>query len=941
MIEFTCPDCGKFYSFSERFAGRRMVCADCKNNITVPESSTITQTTPPPAPSSLSSVPPPFISPSHSDLEMTTSGGNVDVAQENSDISIVSSDAETALLAAVFTDKIQDKRAANARAKIPPPTPKIKTTETVPDKKFISRERIIIVTIMLIFLGAAIYFIFLFDWLGPDSRVDLLRQLEERRIKTTIAIGNKDSETEALRVRSLGSWASTCDAIDAFIMTIGEIDIKNRDVLEIDWNIALDAINESGKQQLAAIRDEIKESIPAAETNLSKLKLRAVEDAAKAEADELATDTAIKDAINLRAELQFYETEITKLKQQIAALPQERPAVTFPVFDKAAVKPRDDNARLDNDWTEEYYNQFKFLTAHQDKYFTSFDGMRRLFGNRSLRITLIERAPITISFPDSNRTKNELRISRTFSFAMRFPDLTDAIMVGEERDTGQFREIQIRFRNNAGHIDFRTKSREYCDALFYSGRGKFIAVDFSLEGDEFWSRSDNFDKVKLSGIIGQKEKRELTDEEIKAMINEAQASELDREAAVLAFFNQVDRVEFRLIPASNRTTFWIDGIAISDNLERTKIDLARANSLKREMQEVERENRRQRRQRSVFNSLSRIKGFQNWQQPEQPEIDPNSLETGVDQNISYDSDKNLPSNKTTNPQKTTAANSGNKNKENKPAVAANDRDVLGKSKEVFFKWVIDDAKGRIKANYGGRVFTFGHGAKIPDGVEGYEIEQISISNFPITKRQLDRIVEFKSLKRLELSGVGLRNSDVVKLSVLDSLETLNLANNQLTFEALLALKVLRKLRELDVSKMRTSVNGIDSLSVFRGLVSLNLSDSGFESTDLNYCITLAELEVLNLSGTKVGDSVTKIMPMLGKLRDVNLSRTRISNSAINSLITHAGIEVLRLDATDLDDNCLDAIGKIKNLKSVSAKKTKITNNGIKQKLNNTKIKFDL
>ncbi|MDR2644219.1 MAG: hypothetical protein LBC74_15665 [Planctomycetaceae bacterium] len=938
MIEFTCPDCGKFYSVSERFAGRRMVCADCKNNITVPESSTIQ--TPPPTSVSPPSLP---VSPLFSNFELESSPDKVDFEQQPAEEIITPDAAETALLAAVFTDKMQDKRDANIRSKIPPPSPS-KKIETIPDKKFPLRDLIIIVTIISILLGTAIYFIFIFDWLGPDMRVELLKQLEERQIKTTIAIGNKDSEIEALRVRSLGSWSSTCDAIDTFIMTIGEIDIKNRDVLELDWNIALDTIDETGKQQLAAVRDEIKNSIPAAEMNLSKLKLQAVEDAAKAEADELATDTAIKDASNLRAELRFYETEIAKLKKQIAESPHERPMVSFPIFDKETLPPRDSIARLDIDWTEEYYNQFKFFTAHQNNYFTTFDGMRRLFGNRSLRITLFERAPITIHFPDSNRTKSELNIARTFSFAMRFPDLTDAIMVGEERDTGQFREIQIRFINNAGYIDFKTKSHEYCDAVFYSGRGKFVAIEFSLEGNEFWNRSDNFDKVKLSEIIGKNEKREFTEEEIKAMIDEVKASEREREAKALEFFNQIDRVEFRLTPASNRTTFWIDGIAFADNLIRTKFDLVLANSLKRELQELEREKRKKRRQRSALISLSQIKGFQNRQQPEQPDIDPNSPDAYNNPNnskINYESDDKT-TNKITDPSKTSTTKSDVENKrEKKPIAATDNRNVVSKSKETLFKWVLSNAKGRIKANYGGRVFTFGHDTKIPNEVEKYEIEQISISNFKITEQQLDHVINFKSIKRLVLDNVGLKNSDVVKLSVLDSLELLNLANNQLTFEALPALKTLRKLRELDVTGIRMSVEGIDALGAIRSLVNLNLSNSGFDSTDLNYCITLTNLEVLNLSGTKVGDRVTGIMQLLGKLREVDLSRTRISNNAINSLIDHNGIEILRLDAVELDDNCLEAIDKIKNLKSVSAKKTKITNEGIKQKINNKKIKFDL
>jgi Leucine-rich repeat (LRR) protein len=896
-----------------------MVCTGCKKDIIVPEISTATnqnlKTPPTPTtpnlPPNLPPTPPPTpnfnaeLSASLDELPETKSD-NLPVLSAVAD---AANDAETALLAAVFTDKIQDKREAAARAKVPPQLP-TKNKDVTPEKKFLSSELIIIVTILLIASGAAVYFIFFFDWLGVDERVNLLKQIEERRVKTSIAIGNKDSEVEALRVQSLEAWTAACNAIDTFVMTMGDIDVKNRDALELDWNIALNAISESGKQQLITARDDIKKSIPAAETNLSKLKSQSTEFVTKAEESEQATDTAILDAIKLRAELKFYEAEIVKLKQQIADLPNERPSVSFPVFDKDSLaKENETTVKLNSDWTEEYYNKFKFTAVHQDNYFTTFDGMRRLFGNRSLRVTLFERMPITINFPNNNRTKNDLDIARTFNFAMRFPDLTDAIMVGEERDTGQFHEIRIRFINDAGHVEFKTKSREYCDAIFYSGRGKFVVIGFSLEGDAFWTRADNFDKVKLSKITEKKDKRELTDDEIKAMVDEAKASERDREAAVLAFFTQVDRVEFVLTPVSSRTTFWVDGIAVSGDFERAKIDLAQANSAKRELQKMEREIRKKRRQRSVMYSLSQIKGFRE-RQPDQADNsdNPPSTETN-NENVSVDGGAN------------------------------GDGSVM--DKKEFFKWITEETKGEIKARYRNRTVTFGREAKLPDDVESYEVEQISIANFKITETQLDKIVSFKTLKRLDLNGAGLRDFDLVKLSVLDSLEVLSLANNQLTFEALPALKTLLKLRELDLSGIRTSVKGIDSLGTFKSLVKLNLSNSGFDSTDLNYCVTLSNLEVLNLSGTRVGDRVTGIMQMLGKLREVDLSRTRISNGAIEPLTKHTGIEILRLDNANVDDNCLEAIGKITNLKSVSAKKTKITANGIEKTLNDTKIRFDL
>ncbi|MDR2762946.1 MAG: hypothetical protein LBB88_10115 [Planctomycetaceae bacterium] len=924
-----------------------MVCSNCKKNITVSPSNSpsaqSTRSTPPtpPSPPTLSTSPAfdylnltSELSLEDLETDINSNEINSSIDSPESSTSIITNDAETALLAAVFTGKIQDKKEADIRAKIPPPAPK-KIQNITPKKKLVSRELIIFVTIILLLAGITVYFTLFFDWLGKDERVELLQKLENYRIKTTIAIGNKDSEIESLRVKSINSWTSTGDAIDAFIMTIGDIDTKNRDVLELDWNLALNTINESGKQQLIAIRDEIKNSIPAAETNLSKLKSQTNQDAKNAEKNESEIDTAINDTNNLRAELQFIETEIDKLKQQIKNSPDDRPTATFPIFDKKNIPPKNTAASLDNDWTEEYYNQFTFAESHEGNYFTTLDAMRRLYGNRSLRITLIEREPISILFPSSNQTNNNLQLARTFKFAIRFPDLTDAIMIGEEKYAGQFNEIKIKFSNESGHVEFITKSRDYCDAVFYSGRGKFVVIEFSLEGDEFWKRIDNFNNSKLTKIIEQQNKRELTDDEIKAMTDESKSSELDREKKALEFFTQINNIEFKLTPTSKRTTFWLDGICIADNSIRSKLELVRAIATKKELQILEHENRKKRRQRSVFHSLSQIKGFQNWQPPEQPEIDPTSTDPNNDK-IKYESENN--STNSTNKTNTKPPTESDKT-EKKPDAETNNK-ILQKGKSAFFKWIINDVGGRIKASSEGRVFTFWKGTKIPDDVENYIIEQVSIANYSISTAQLDRIAELKTLKKLDLENVGLKNSDMIKLSVLDSLEILNLSNNQLTYEALPAIKTLRKLQDLNLSGIKMSVNGIDSLGSFRSLVSLNLNAADFDSADLNYCITLANLEILNLSGTKVGDRVTGIMQVLTNLKEIDLSKTRISNKAIDSLITLNNLEIIKLDSTSLDENCLESLGKIKNLKSVSIKNTKISQENIRKKLPNTKIKFE-
>jgi hypothetical protein len=949
-----------------------MVCAECKKPLTVPESIDQPSIDQPESIGQIDVVGGLDISESKGVGEQLPTDAIDQVERGDDVVASMNNDAVTALLAAAFTDKIQDQRNAEARAKMPPPPPTPKKIEPPPKKKFITSGLVITISVFLVLVGVGVYFIFFFDWLGRDLRLDMVEQIEEHLIKTTIAIGKKDSQIEALKVTSLNSWSSTCGAVDAFLMTVGDIDARNSDVFELEWNISRDTINEDGKNKLTIARNEIKEAITIAEANLPQLLTQIENDKEKAGVDEHMTDIAINDAINLREELKFYQDELEKLKQQIKNNPDERPeSIPFPKFDKIKTQDTDKIIKFNSDWTEEYFSQFAFSEALPGQYFTMFDGMRRLFGKRSLRVTLINRMPITITFPGDitagdisarditagdvsakiDPPKNELPITRTFNFAVRFPDITDAIMIGEERNTGQINEIKIKFINKAGHIEFKTKSKEYCDAIFYAGRGRFFAVDFSLEGDEFWERKDFFDNTKLTTII-QNDKTDLNEDEIKKMIDEAGMQEYERERKVLAFFDQIDAVELRILPASNRTTFWLDGITLSENKAQNKIDLTLANAKKEELQEIELANRKKRRARSIINMLSKIQGYQNI---EQPDSDPNA-------NIKINTPDN--SNKKTN--LTDQQKKTDKNTENAKNNLPKEPEKITRNKKNFFKLILHDLKGKIRANYNGRTFFFNANSTIPEKVEEYEIVQVSIINkdqdkkisgqnnnnknngdtndeesLKISAVNLGWILECRTITVLELCGVGLEDSDVIGLASLSSLRSLNLSGNRLTFEVFPALKVFRKLECLEVGGIRSRVKGIDALGALKTLKTLNLSGSEFDSTDLNYCVTLADLEMLDLSGSKVGDRVAVIMQVLQKLKVINLSNTRITNAAIEPLTTLDELEELKLDGTDINEECLESINKIKNLKKVSALKTKITKNHIKQKINNPNIEFNV
>ncbi|MDR0337658.1 MAG: hypothetical protein LBI18_11265 [Planctomycetaceae bacterium] len=850
MITFDCPVCGKHYTFSDRFGGHQMMCTGCRSSIVVPKiGEDIAPVKPPPLPipSRLALPIPPLPNPPVSNPPLS----NPSLSIPPLSVSPTTDPDDLEILAYVFAEKQQE----NGKLP-PPPTPPSPPTINKTQNKKIEPEtkknssllyRGSLALIFLSFVGLIIFLIFYIDWRNPDPRPALLEKITKQKIQTLIEAKKDEIESETLRLRSLELWNQAGESIDAFIVTLGKHDTK----LERNELTAEQQLNDLDNMIQTVVRQ-------ATET-------------------EIRRKNVIRNAQIYRAEHQFFNEQEMKLQEHLRQFPNDRSPKTMPIFDRENLTiPAKEPIMLGSDWTENLFDQLTFPEITVTHSYAAFDAIKRLYGDKSFRITLLERIPITVSFfdcADKNVVNNNLIIpeqAEYFTFSIRFPEMTELLRIGNDVDVGKIGVFRIRFVYSSGHIDFETVSPRYCNALFYDACGTFIPVEFPLTGDSFWKRTDHFESSKIA---------DFNVEDSKIKLNE----------------KPIDRIEICLTPLSNRTTVWFDGIALTEKMSHAPYDLLRA-----EIQQTE-----------IRNRLKEVFKLQN----SNDLLSDNNLS---DDNSSGDNNNNM---------------IANDSRENLPKLMETD------SMNRLFRWVLQDAHGTIFVRRGDTVLALDSQKPVPNLNDAVIIEKIDLTGFArLTDEHLNQLGNLKTLKHLNLSRTGLRNENLIKLTTLTSLESLNLAENELTFEGLSLIRTLKGLKELNLDGIQASVDGIDAIGTLISLRSLSLSHSGMDNGDLMYLLPLAELETLNLSSTKIGDKGLPIFRVFTELRELDLSNTRITDNGLVSLIPLRHLRKLNLNDNTLSNTCLNSLGKIRGLEAISVFNTAITKEGVRQEL--SPAKFD-
>jgi hypothetical protein len=812
-----------------------MVCTGCRSSLVVPKiEENIHPVIPPPLPiQSVSALPIPPLPP----LLPPNLPLPVPPTDHTDNTDHTDDHDELAILAYVFEEKQLEKKLEKTLPQPPPihvTSNKKEEPETKKPSSLLYRGTIISL-IFLVVVGIAFFLIFCIDWRSPDSRPEILEKIVLHKNQTLVNAQHKEIESETLRLRSFELWNQAAEAIDALIVILGKNDIKQENK------------EKNTEQRL---------------NDLHKMIQTAVHQAAETEINRKNT---IYNAKIYRAESQFFKEQELKLQEQIRQFPNERTYIAMPVFDtENQTITAEEPIMLGLDWTENHFGQLNFPEITADRFYVAFDTVKRLYGGKSLRVTALEQKPITVSFFEK-ATKNNLitpEHAEYFIFSIRFPAINELLRIGNNVDIGKINALRIRFVYPSGHIDFETVSQRYCNALFYDACGTFVPVEFPLTGDFFWKRTNHVEGSKTEW-------------------NET----------------PIDHIEICVTPLSNQTTFWLDGIMLTEKMSHEPYDLLRA-----EIQQTEIRNR----VKEFFKLHNSNNGLNN----------PN------DSNNPNNSNNNL---------------SGNK------ISIQNSSEELPKSTGInsirhLFQWVLQDAQGKIHFRRGNRFFSLDSQLPLPEFDEAIIIEEIDLAGFRrLTDEHLNQLSNLKTVKRLNLSRTALKNEHLIKLTTLTSLESLNLAENELTFEGLPAIRTLKQLKELNLDGIKTGLDGIDALGTLVALRSLSLSRSEMDNSDLIYLLPLAELETINLSSTKIGDKGLPIFRVFTELRLLDLSETRITDNGLASLIPLRNLRELKLNNTALSNACLKNLRKIQGLEIISVSNTAITKDGVRQEFSPAKF----
>jgi internalin A len=181
----------------------------------------------------------------------------------------------------------------------------------------------------------------------------------------------------------------------------------------------------------------------------------------------------------------------------------------------------------------------------------------------------------------------------------------------------------------------------------------------------------------------------------------------------------------------------------------------------------------------------------------------------------------------------------------------------------------------------------------PDG----NIVEVSLARTWASNNEIDRVVEIKGLKRLDLSFTYVSDAGIERLQQLQQLEELTLdATEAITDAAASYLRANKHLRKLVLRGTDITDVGMPYLAALTGLKSLDLSHTMVGDVGLESLPSLSELEELDLGGTRITGinlNFLKLLPKLKKLSFNGIQR-RNAGACWTPLITDLDLDNISL-----------------------------------------------
>src|SRR5580700_6920863 len=188
------------------------------------------------------------------------------------------------------------------------------------------------------------------------------------------------------------------------------------------------------------------------------------------------------------------------------------------------------------------------------------------------------------------------------------------------------------------------------------------------------------------------------------------------------------------------------------------------------------------------------------------------------------------------------------------------------------------------------------GGEVVRGPDG-NIVEVSLARTWASNNDIERVVEIKGLKRLDLSFTYVSDVGVERLQQLQQLEELTLDTTEaITDAAASYLRANKHLRKLVLRGTDITDVGMPYIAALTGLKSLNLSHTMVGDVGLESLPALSELEELDLGGTRITGinlNFLKLLPKLKKLSFNGIQR-RNAGACWTPLITDLDLDTISL-----------------------------------------------
>jgi hypothetical protein len=161
-----------------------------------------------------------------------------------------------------------------------------------------------------------------------------------------------------------------------------------------------------------------------------------------------------------------------------------------------------------------------------------------------------------------------------------------------------------------------------------------------------------------------------------------------------------------------------------------------------------------------------------------------------------------------------------------------------------------------------------------------------------------RLEPFGTVRRVNLSGFDIAETDVVYLQRLNGLEWLALNRSSITDSGILHVASIGNLRALRIEDTQVTDSGLVHLQKLKRLEVLSLKRTSVTGSGVKHLAGIPKLRHLDLTGTLVDDNALADLKGLNHIRELRLGDTLISEDGLEHL--HAFTTLNRVVLGDLD-----------------------------------------